>query len=90
MEVIYKLFIVPILTVIISILGTFFSPCDTCDSKVTLPCDECGGKGYIYNDEYEVEVVCGNCGAAGEVNCPECSDLAKIYYSFKNELEEYK
>lgn len=90
MQIIYKLIIIPILTFIIGILGPLVPHCDGCDSKATLSCEECGGDGFNYSIEYDTEVVCANCGGSGKVNCTECSDLAKIFYTFAAESEDKK
>ena len=90
MQSIYKLVIIPILSLLIGLFGPLFPPCEGCDSKVTLPCDGCGGDGFNYNVEFDVDVVCSDCGGSGEVNCTVCSDLAQVYYGFVKEVENSK
>ena len=77
-----------ILVGFVNLFGPLFPPCEKCDSKCNIICEECDGEGFFYNAEYDVMVVCGQCGAYGEVSCPECSTLAKIYYSVKASLED--
>ena len=87
MQRIFSAFLAVILS-IFNVFGLFISPCEKCDSNINIVCEECNGEGYNYDVEYDVMVVCGQCGSTGEVPCPECSNIAKFFYALQNKLEE--
>ena len=87
MEKIYAI-ILSILLALVNLLGSFIPYCETCDCNVTVVCEECNGEAFTYSAEYDLMVPCGRCGGSGETQCPDCSDIAKIYYALKDKLEE--
>ena len=88
MASIFQKIILPFLLIFVSILAPFIPECATCESTGELTCSECHGKVYIYDVEFDVMAVCGECGRYGKTNCPDCSDIAKIFYAARGELNK--
>lgn len=87
MNKIFAIFL-PIILALLNLFGAFIPSCETCDCNITVVCEKCDGESLTYDAEYDVMVACGWCGGFGETQCPDCSDIAKIYYSLKDSLEE--
>lgn len=88
MKNIFTSLIVPVLLVIVNLLAPIVPDCEVCNSTATVVCDGCNGEGFIYDADFDLYVVCGECGSAGEVRCTECSDFAQVFYGLKQSLEK--
>ena len=88
MASIFQKILLPFLLIFVSILTPFIPECTTCESTGELTCNECHGAGYIYNEEFDTMVVCGECGTYGEIDCPDCSEIAKIFYAAREEIKK--
>ena len=80
--------ILPLLLALVNLFGAFIPTCETCEGNITVVCEKCNGEVFTYDPQYDLMIYCGWCSGTGETQCPDCSDIAKIYYALKDNLEE--
>lgn len=53
--------------------------CPKCRGESMVPCEACGGDGFIsYGSELEESVECTHCGGTTKMDCPRCNGTGEV------------
>lgn len=52
--------------------------CPICNGLIYKPCAECTGQGKLWDYNTQEEILCPDCGGAGEIGCTFCAGIGYI------------